>query len=314
MSGRWYPWWATRTEKEPAKFPEHGRTAGFTLIELLVVMAIIGVLTGLLLPAVQKVREAANRLTCQNNLKQIGLAFHHHHDTWHYFPSGGWYWYTPPSYTGGTPDIGKEQNASWAFQILPYVEAGDVWRGGSGTTDTERALTAIGTPIPIYFCPSRRPPQTVTYGDDYIPRLTGGLITHALCDYAASNKEDTGAVRQFQPVRIAEITDGTASTLLVAEKRLNLFYLGQPQIDDNQGYTAGFNHDTMRKTHLPPAPDYSSPFGDGGGMFGSSHPGQFNALFCDGSVRAISYAIPKKTFDLLGQKDDGQTVGDLDNY
>jgi prepilin-type processing-associated H-X9-DG protein len=277
-------------------------------------MGIIGVLIGLLLPAVQKVREAANRMTCVNNLKQIGLAFQQHHDTWHFFPSGGWHATTPPSYTDGVPDIGKDQAASWAFQILPYVEADAVWRGDSSMTDKERTLAAIGTPIPIYFCPSRRPPQTVTYGDDYIPRITGKQIVHALCDYAASNKEGTGAVRQFMPVRIAEITDGTASTLLVAEKRLNLFYLGQPQIDDNQGYTAGFNNDTMRKTHRAPAPDYSDPIGDGGGLFGSSHPGRFNALFCDGSVRAISYSIPKKVFKWLGQKDDGQTVGDLDNY
>jgi prepilin-type N-terminal cleavage/methylation domain-containing protein/prepilin-type processing-associated H-X9-DG protein len=287
---------------------------GFTLIELLVVMTIIGVLTGLLLPAVQKVREASNGLTCENNLKQIGLAFHHHHNTWHVLPSGGWHPSIPPSYTGGIPDIGKEQAASWAFQILPYVEADAVWKGGSGTTDKERALVAIGTSIPIYFCPSRRPPETVTYADDYIPRLSGGLIVHALCDYAASNKEGNGAVQQILPVRIAQITDGTASTLLVAEKRLNLFYLGQPQIDDNQGYTAGYNLDTMRKTHLPPAADYSDPFGDGGGQFGSSHPGRFNALFCDGSVRAISYTIPKRIFNLLGQKDDGQAAGDLDNY
>ena len=314
MSTRWHCWLVEKPETRPSIVPGRAGTPGFTLIELLVVMGIIAVLTGLLLPAVQKVREAANRLGCENNLKQIGLAFHQHHDTWHCFPSGGWYWYTQPSYSGGTPNIGAEQTASWAFQILPYLEAGDLWRGGSATTDTDRALVAIGTPIALYFCPSRRPPQTVTYGDDYIPHLTGGSITHALCDYGASNNEGTGAVRQFTPVRIADITDGTASTLLVAEKRLNLFYLGQPQLDDNQGYTAGFNLDTTRKTHLAPAPDYSSPFGDGGGMFGASHPAHFNALFCDGSVRAISYTIPKKIFDLLGQKEDGQTVGSLDNY
>jgi prepilin-type N-terminal cleavage/methylation domain-containing protein len=287
-----------------------GRRA-FTLIELLVVIAVISTLIGLLLPAVQKVREAANRAQCLNNLKQIGLAFHHHHSAFGNFPSGGWYDYTAPTYGGGQPLVGRSQQAGWGFQILPYIDAANTWRGGNATTDAQRALVAIGTTNRLFFCPSRRLPQTVTYGDNYFPPLTGGKITHALCDYAASNKDGTGAVRQFDPVRIAEITDGTSTTLLVGEKRINRALLGTKQTDDNQGYTCGFNFDTIRKTTRPPAPDYFAPTGDGGGLFGSSHIGVVNFVLADGSGRTIPYSISRLVFMYLGQRDDGHPIDEF---
>jgi hypothetical protein len=256
-------------------------------------------LMGLLLPAVQKVREAAARTQCLNNLKQIGLAFHNHHDTYRAFPTGGWANTTPPTYVKGQPLVGREQKAGWGFQILPYIEGENVWRAG--------AVVAIATPNPLFFCPSRRSPQTVTFLDSYNPPLTGGQLTHALCDYAASNLEGTGVVRQIEPVRIAEITDGTSNTLLVGEKRLNLAFLGQPQHDDNEGYTCGWDQDTVRRTNRPPAPDFFG-VGDGQRRFGSSHPGQFNSVFSDGSVRGIRYGIRVRMFRLLGDKADGLPV------
>ncbi len=99
------------------------RNNAFTLVELLVVIAIIGILVGLLLPAVQAAREAARRGQCANQIKQLGLAFHLHHDQFRQFPTGGWDWDTPPTYQGGMPYTGSRQRAGWGFQVLPFIEA-----------------------------------------------------------------------------------------------------------------------------------------------------------------------------------------------
>jgi prepilin-type N-terminal cleavage/methylation domain-containing protein/prepilin-type processing-associated H-X9-DG protein len=281
-----------------------GQRAGFTLIELLVVIAIIGILMGLLMPAVQKIREAANRISCHNNLKQFALAFHNHHDQVGYFPTGGWNWYTPPNYLGGVPAMGRQQQAGWGFQILPFIEAENTWRGGGATTDTGRILVAIGTPNKLFFCPSRRGPQTVIFSN---PAYLNGLAApHALCDYAASNREGTGVVQQFNPTRIADILDGTSNTLLLADKRANRALLG-PHPGDDIGYTSGWDYNIVRRTNLQPLPDYSGP-GQGKKRFGSSHTGGFNAAFADGSVRLISYSINVTTFSYLGNKSDGQAI------
>jgi prepilin-type processing-associated H-X9-DG protein len=150
--------------------------------------------------------------------------------------------------------------------------------------------------------------------EGYVPPISPNVgIDHALCDYAASNLEGTGVVRRTFPNRILDITDGTSSTLMVAEKRMNKTLLGQPQTDDYIGYTCGFDDETVRLTSLAPAPDFTgSPPLDGGKVFGSSHPGRFNAVFADGSVHSISYAIDPLLFSYLGNKSDGQVINASD--
>ncbi|MEZ6041371.1 MAG: DUF1559 domain-containing protein [Planctomycetaceae bacterium] len=169
--------------------------------------------------------------------------------------------------------------------------------------------TAVGQTNPIFFCPSRRSPQTVTTTDNYTPALTGSTIKRALCDYAAANRDGSGVVQRFVPRRIRDVTDGTSNTLLVSEKRLNQAFLGQEQDDDNEGYTAGWNSDTLRSTEKVPLPDFSG-LGDGDDRFGSSHPGAFVAVLTDGSTRNISYSIDGHLFRNIGDIRDGEVVSE----
>jgi prepilin-type N-terminal cleavage/methylation domain-containing protein/prepilin-type processing-associated H-X9-DG protein len=181
---------------------------GFTLVELLVVIAIIGVLVGLLLPAVQKIREAANRMSCSNNLKQIGLALHNFHDTNGRFPTGGNNWQDGPGYNpDGSPLNVRTQACGVFFQILPYMEQSDLYATSDIATDSNgtsnyRALNQQTTgwggwpagayeafngnavsggvvdvfAVKNYYCPSRRPAA---------PVHTGQPSPHGVTDYCS---------------------------------------------------------------------------------------------------------------------------------
>jgi prepilin-type N-terminal cleavage/methylation domain-containing protein len=288
------------------RFSSRGRS-GFTLIELLVVIAIVAVLIGLLLPAVQKVREAASRTQCTNNLKQIGLAFHTHSDALGCLPGGGYVHTSDRSFAdsaGTKPEVAPKQTWGWAYQILPYIEQDNLWMtpqtfAGQSFRSGDRFVQA--TPIAIYFCPTRRPPTVLT-------RQEG---KKAMTDYAANggtyasgqdwHDANNGVMLRSsynQKLRVADIKDGTANTLMVGEKNLNVAVLNDPSVnagDDNSGYATGMDWDHVRWANLPPAHDRFIP-GDATSdtRFGSSHIVGFNAVFCDGSVRMILYSVNSK--------------------
>ncbi len=278
---------------------------GFTLIELLIVVAVAAVLLGLLLPAVQRVRETALRKQCANNLKQIALAFHAHHETLGVFPSAGRWWGAERTMTSSGPARGAEQEWGWAYQILPFLGQDELWRQSS---DSEVA----STPHKVYFCPARREPQVIggramiDYGGiagsiAYLDsRQQNGVVVQ-------SRHRQTGAPLN-ELVRLSDIRDGATQTLLIAEERMNLGRLGEGQQDDNKGYVAGFGQDVIRDARGAPLPDYSSPdpSDTGGFRMGSSHPGLFLGIMADGSVRGFSYSLDLVgVFRPLCSRDDG---------
>jgi prepilin-type N-terminal cleavage/methylation domain-containing protein/prepilin-type processing-associated H-X9-DG protein len=166
------------------------RRGGFTLVELLVVIAIIGVLVGLLLPAVQAARESARRLQCSNNLKQMGIGAHSHMSSVGHLPAGGWGWYWI-----GDPDKGKgrEQPGGWMFNLLPYLEQENLYNlqtGKAGSARLDAATLMLQTPLPFLNCPSRRRSKLYAVGtQDARQRKPNFANQHDKCarsDYAAN--------------------------------------------------------------------------------------------------------------------------------
>ena len=286
------------------------RRRGFTLIELLVVIAIIAILIGLLLPAVQKVREAAARATCQNNLKQLGLALHSYHDVNNGFPQA--YTYPP---TAAEPFV-----HAWGMRILPYVEQGPLYSAYSQTQHAFLAPNAavIQNQLKVFQCPSTPSqnrlnntpallpgiPAYVSACNDYAP--TSGILG-SLWDIiftpGSGGGDRHGVIRANMKHAILAITDGTSNTIMIAEiaGRNDLYRLGQKVTGLNIGGGWGdpYNGENWFGGSLPSGTGAGACVINctnewGKGMY-SFHTSGVNVAFADGSVRFLTQSTDPKT-------------------
>ncbi len=307
------------------------RRGAFTLIELLVVIAIIAILIGLLLPAVQKVREAAARMQCSNNLKQLGLALHNFHDTNGVFPASGW--------TTAGPGNPAGRFVGWRPLTLPYIEQENLqrlfdfnlnwWEGAN--------LLAASTPVKTYQCPSA-PSRSVTAAVAKNPRpaLSGLHPPLAPTDYEAImgvqpssiNPVFYNAGNRFSVmfrnsrVKMTDITDGTSTTIMVLEcGGRPVVYRGRtpvPSIGNDQGICwadsegafslDGTNGDGSLEGCTPAAGctfamnrrNDNEPY--------SFHSGGVNCLFADGHVQFVRETVSLQTFAALCTRAAGEVI------
>ena len=306
--------------------PYRQRRMAFTLIELLVVIAIIAVLVGLLLPAVQKVRDAAARTQCNNNLHQIGLAIHNYHDV---------YTALPPSRIG-------PQHATWFVVILPFMEQTNLYTQWNLTNNYyEQTPLAQNALVKQYICPARRgeampstqfevsstgiPDSALHPGTQGDYACNGGQFYNAIVDnpqcrgamcYASSqvNANDQ-IVSSRSQTALKDITDGTSHTFLVGEKHSVLSKWGQSGPSWGEG--AIWNGDFARNFSRIAGPplwnlgqgpnDLTGPWHC---KFGSWHTGICQFLFSDGHVVALSNTTDIPTLQLLACRNDGLVAPD----
>ena len=320
----------------------------FTLVELLVVIAIIGILISLLLPAVQAAREAARRMQCKNNLKQIALGFMTHQDAVGHYPTGGWGCRWIGDADRGT---GKDQPGGWVFNVLPYIEMQAIWEltaGGSPSVKNEKAVTMVQTPIATMNCPSRRAAKAYP-GDPngFLWAYNMGTTNQAArSDYAAcagtryrgidgsayptslgmadsgffkkwadpDALECNGICYQRSQVSVNDVSDGTSNTYMVGEKYINPdYYETGEDKSDNESMYIGDDRDILCNTRYKDGRN-DRPMMDTPGFvvdntcFGSAHAGGWNVAFCDGSVRTMAYDLDPQLHGDLGNRADGNVT------
>jgi prepilin-type N-terminal cleavage/methylation domain-containing protein/prepilin-type processing-associated H-X9-DG protein len=313
----------------------------FTLIELLVVIAIVAALVSLLVPAAQKVREAAARTQCRNNLKQIGLALQCYRNANKHFPVGT----ALVGYPDGTPAamIPVDRLSTGPYRpgvfaaILPYCEQGSLYQGMAmgSAIDTEPNRTLGQTQVSLYLCPSAQHVYGVAKAPHSLP-LTDPTLQLAVIDYnglngsmrlypaapAAAELQDHGGFAETQCLRIADFLDGTSQTIDVVETvkfGRGVWIHGRPHynnasysINTSNGYNGAPNSVYPDGSNLPAT--NRGPGKGTGGTWGisSDHPGGANALFVDGSVHFLANTLSPETLTALSTRDGGEVIAAFD--
>ncbi len=305
------------------------RRSGFTLIELLVVIAIIAILIGLLLPAVQKVREAAARMSCSNKQKQIALALHNYHDTNGQFPAGqpqGYYfggWY-------GVPGLKDYNRANWAGDILPYVEQTAISNQLQAllTANNGYTISAPFAPVIIstFACPSDpKAPKVSEFGQGF---HTSFVVCHG-SGYATPSSDPRGLALDgtfygISKVKITDITDGSSNTVMVSEL-LQSSDVGQHDVRGRMWNTihAGTTFSTIYPPNstvgdnvqgycvpIPGAPCGSQSVGNNFALARSKHTGGVNVARGDASVRFVTNSITPNAWLWMGSRSGGEVIND----
>jgi prepilin-type N-terminal cleavage/methylation domain-containing protein/prepilin-type processing-associated H-X9-DG protein len=308
---------------------------GFTLIELLVVIAIIAILIGLLVPAVQKVREAASRLSCTNNLKQLGLAAQNYHGVYKRFPPGVNlpFVYKAPTWQSDPP-VFPGQSISLFESLLPYFEQDNLYKLLNFHVSQYGNCLGPNSPgatiIPVLLCPSDVAPKQTTYttgGKTYYFGANSYGGNAGIYSFYTDTMDRTGIFYINSSVTIQGITDGTSNTFMFGERnRVDPTYdrIYGGSFGQRSGWAwantlPGFDYlfgAAMPINWLMPPTLQSDPgfvYEDlRFSSFGSNHTNGANFCFCDGSVRYLSDSTPLVTLQALCTRNGGE-VFNLDN-